>query len=190
MAAKGTIVAGFRFRVAKQLGMSMRSPLKSARRAASSAGILMYGSLAEGWRSCWCTRADLTGGARTTARRPFRKAKWTPTRTRRSRLPGVRGGDGRGSRRGAARTTRQIRQRAGKRVIAFAVEADINVGSIRSNTFEIEWPPRNEKMQSFPEINRAEWFELAVAHSKIIKAKGPCSTGSLSMSVSGRKLAP
>ena len=42
MTAKGTIVAAFRSLVAKQLGMSMRSPLKSARRAASSAGILMY----------------------------------------------------------------------------------------------------------------------------------------------------
>ena len=41
----------------------------------------------------------------------------------------------------------EIRQRAGKRVTAFAVEGDIDVRSIRSNTFEIEWPPRSEKMQ-------------------------------------------
>src|SRR6478672_12922016 len=48
MAAKGTIMAGFRFGVAMQFGRSMRSPLKSARRAASSAGILMYRGVGRG----------------------------------------------------------------------------------------------------------------------------------------------
>jgi predicted NUDIX family NTP pyrophosphohydrolase len=67
----------------------------------------------------------------------------------------------------------EIRQRAGKRVISFAVEGDIDVGSIRSNTFEIEWPPKGGKMQTFPEIDRAEWFELAVACSKIIEGQRP-----------------
>ena len=47
-----------------------------------------------------------------------------------------------------------IRQRGGKRVTAFAVEGDFNVDAVKSNTFEIEWPPKTGKLQSFPEIDR------------------------------------
>ena len=43
-----------------------------------------------------------------------------------------------------------IRRRGGKRVTAFAVNGDLDVDAFKSNTFEIEWPPRSEKMQSFP----------------------------------------
>ncbi len=67
----------------------------------------------------------------------------------------------------------EIRQRAGKRVIAFAVEGDLDVHAIRSNIFEIEWPPRSGKMQAFPEIDRAEWFDLAAAHAKILEGQRP-----------------
>jgi predicted NUDIX family NTP pyrophosphohydrolase len=67
----------------------------------------------------------------------------------------------------------EIRQRGGKRVIAFAVEGDLDVDRIKSNTFEIEWPPRGGKMQNFPEIDRAEWFDLPSAHSKIIEGQRP-----------------
>ncbi|WP_456636655.1 NUDIX domain-containing protein [Bradyrhizobium sp. USDA 10063] len=67
----------------------------------------------------------------------------------------------------------EIRQRAGKRVIAFAVEGDLDVHAIRSNTFEIEWPPRSGKMQAFPEIDRAEWFDLAAARVKILEGQRP-----------------
>ena len=67
----------------------------------------------------------------------------------------------------------EIRQRAGKRVIAFAVEGDLDVQTISSNTFEIEWPPRSGKMQTFPEIDRAEWFDLAAARVKILEGQRP-----------------
>jgi len=65
----------------------------------------------------------------------------------------------------------EIRQRGGKRVIAFAVEGDVDVQTIRSNTFEIEWPPKGGRMQSFTEIDRAEWFDLSSAHAKILEAQ-------------------
>ena len=65
----------------------------------------------------------------------------------------------------------EIRQRGGKRVIAFAVEGDVDVRTIRSNTFEIEWPPKGGRMQSFPEIDRAEWFDLPSAHAKILEGQ-------------------
>jgi predicted NUDIX family NTP pyrophosphohydrolase len=64
-----------------------------------------------------------------------------------------------------------IRQRSGKRVSAFAVEGDLNVDAIVSNTFEIEWPPKGGKMLSFPEIDRAAWFELPTAHVRILQSQ-------------------
>ena len=67
----------------------------------------------------------------------------------------------------------EIRQRGGKHVIAFAVEGDLDVQAIRSNTFEIEWPPKSGKMQSFPEVDRAGWFALPAAHAKILKSQRP-----------------
>jgi predicted NUDIX family NTP pyrophosphohydrolase len=61
----------------------------------------------------------------------------------------------------------EIRQRGGKIVTAFAVETDLDVETIRSNMFELEWPPRSGRRQTFPEIDRAEWFDLASARAKI-----------------------
>ncbi len=67
----------------------------------------------------------------------------------------------------------EIRQRAGKRVLGFAVEGDLDVQTIKSNAFEVEWPPRSGKMQAFPEIDRAEWFDLPGAHGKILERQRP-----------------
>jgi predicted NUDIX family NTP pyrophosphohydrolase len=67
----------------------------------------------------------------------------------------------------------EIRQRGGKRVIAFAVEGDVNVQTVKSNSFEIEWPPKGGRMRTFPEIDRAEWFELPLAHAKILQSQRP-----------------
>ncbi len=67
----------------------------------------------------------------------------------------------------------EIRQRGGKRVVAFAIEGDLDVAAIASNTFEVEWPPRSGKTKTFPEIDRAEWFCLPAAHAKIIDGQRP-----------------
>jgi predicted NUDIX family NTP pyrophosphohydrolase len=67
----------------------------------------------------------------------------------------------------------EIRQRGGKRVIAFAVEGDLDAASIISNSFEMEWPPRTGQMQSFPEIDRAEWFDISRAETKILESQRP-----------------
>jgi predicted NUDIX family NTP pyrophosphohydrolase len=64
-----------------------------------------------------------------------------------------------------------IRQRGGKRVTAFAIKGDLDITSIKSNTFEIEWPPKSGKIQSFPEIDRAAWFDLPAAHVKILEGQ-------------------
>ncbi|WP_027516598.1 NUDIX domain-containing protein [Bradyrhizobium sp. WSM1417] len=67
----------------------------------------------------------------------------------------------------------QVKQRGGKIVTAFAAEFDIDLRSIRSNSFEVEWPPRSGKRQTFPEVDRAEWFTLAAAHEKINAGQRP-----------------
>jgi predicted NUDIX family NTP pyrophosphohydrolase len=67
----------------------------------------------------------------------------------------------------------QVKQRGGKIVIAFAAEFDIDPRNVRSNTFEIEWPPRSGKRQSFPEVDRAEWFALEEARKKINEGQRP-----------------
>ena len=64
-----------------------------------------------------------------------------------------------------------IRQRGGKTVTAFATETDIDVADIRSNTFEIEWPPRSGRKRDFPEVDRAGWFDLASARGRINEAQ-------------------
>jgi predicted NUDIX family NTP pyrophosphohydrolase len=65
----------------------------------------------------------------------------------------------------------EIRQKAGKQVTAFALEADFDPATLRSNQFEIEWPPRSGKRQPFPEIDRAAWFDLETARRKILPAQ-------------------
>ena len=61
----------------------------------------------------------------------------------------------------------EVRQRGGKVVTAFAVETDLDETATHSDTFEIEWPPRSGRTQQFPEVDRAEWFDLARAYEKI-----------------------
>jgi predicted NUDIX family NTP pyrophosphohydrolase len=64
-----------------------------------------------------------------------------------------------------------ISQRAGKVVEAWAAEADFDPASLASNTFAMEWPPRSGKQQEFPEVDRAEWFDLGTAREKILPAQ-------------------
>ncbi|MDB5149186.1 MAG: hypothetical protein JWQ57_3206 [Mucilaginibacter sp.] len=64
-----------------------------------------------------------------------------------------------------------IKQKGGKTVMAWAVEGNIDPDNIKSNTFEIEWPPRSGKKQFFDEIDRGEWFDIAIAKTKINPAQ-------------------
>jgi predicted NUDIX family NTP pyrophosphohydrolase len=151
----------------------MESPLKSTRRSALSAGILMYrlvGSKLEVllvhpggpyWRrkdeGSWSIpKGEMNAGeeASIAAIREFTEETGIVLTAPLEPLG-------------------EIRQRAGKRVLGFAVEGDLDVRAIKSNTFEIEWPPRSGKMQVFPEIDRAEWFDLPGAHGKILDGQRP-----------------
>lgn len=64
-----------------------------------------------------------------------------------------------------------IRQRAGKLVHAWACRGHVDPAALRSNTFEMEWPPRSGRRQSFPEVDRAAYFSLAAARAKINPAQ-------------------
>lgn len=60
-----------------------------------------------------------------------------------------------------------VKQKGGKIVYAWAVEANVDASSFKSNLFEMEWPPRSGKMNSFPEIDKAAWFNITEAKIKI-----------------------
>jgi predicted NUDIX family NTP pyrophosphohydrolase len=64
-------------------------------------------------------------------------------------------------------------QPGGKRVMAFAVAGDFDPATIISNQFELEWPPNSGRLQSFPEVDRAEWFALPEAREKILPGQAP-----------------
>ena len=64
-----------------------------------------------------------------------------------------------------------MRQKSGKVVQAWALEGDLDATAIRSNTFELEWPPRSGRMREFPEVDRAEWFALDEARERINPAQ-------------------
>jgi predicted NUDIX family NTP pyrophosphohydrolase len=64
-----------------------------------------------------------------------------------------------------------IIQKAGKQVDAWALEGDIDTTNIRSNSFNIEWPPKSGNWKSYPEIDRAEWFDIKTAKEKINPAQ-------------------
>lgn len=66
-----------------------------------------------------------------------------------------------------------IRQAGGKRVQAWAVEAELDAEAIVSNRFTMEWPRGSGREQSFPEVDRAAWFDLASARRKLLKSQLP-----------------
>jgi predicted NUDIX family NTP pyrophosphohydrolase len=66
-----------------------------------------------------------------------------------------------------------VRQKSGKMVHAFALEADFDLTQCRSNSFQQEWPPRSGKWKSFPEIDRVAYFDVPTAMQKILPYQRP-----------------
>ncbi len=66
-----------------------------------------------------------------------------------------------------------VKLKSGKIVHAFAFEADLDLSSFASNTFEIEWPPKSGQQRSFPEVDRLAYFPLSVARIKILSYQVP-----------------
>ncbi len=74
---------------------------------------------------------------------------------------------------GSFRALPPVRQPGGKTVHAWAVEGDCDPSAVRSNRFTLEWPPRSGRMQDFPEVDRAGWFDLAAARRKLTRGQLP-----------------
>ena len=64
-----------------------------------------------------------------------------------------------------------VKQKSGKLVYGWALEKDIDASTIKSNFFEIEWPPKSKQFKQFPEIDKGEWFTVAEAKQKINPAQ-------------------
>lgn len=73
--------------------------------------------------------------------------------------------------RGEAQSLGSIRQSGGKVVHVWAIEEDWQPSNLVSNTFDIEWPPRSGRHSAFPELDRAQWFDLPAARVKILKGQ-------------------
>ena len=67
----------------------------------------------------------------------------------------------------------ELEQPSRKLITAFAVAGDFDTSRLRSNLFELEWPPRGGRMQSFPEVDRAAWFTPDEARAKILPGQRP-----------------
>ena len=61
-----------------------------------------------------------------------------------------------------------LKQRSGKVIHAWAIEADCDASQVRSNLFSLEWPPKSGQIQKFPEVDRAGWFSIPEARKQII----------------------
>ena len=65
----------------------------------------------------------------------------------------------------------QVRQKGGKTVHCLALNGDFAITSLKSNVVAMQWPPKTGRLQSFPEVDRAEWFTLSVARIKLNPAQ-------------------
>jgi predicted NUDIX family NTP pyrophosphohydrolase len=65
----------------------------------------------------------------------------------------------------------EVSLKSGKRITAWAFEGDCDPSRLRSNTFEIEWPPKSGRLQGFPEIDRGQWFTPDKAREQINPAQ-------------------
>jgi len=70
-----------------------------------------------------------------------------------------------------------VKYKSGKTVNAWAVKGDIDADSIRSNLFQLEWPPKSGKYIDVPEIDKAGWFTIETAKQKILPALIPLLNG-------------
>jgi predicted NUDIX family NTP pyrophosphohydrolase len=66
-----------------------------------------------------------------------------------------------------------IRQAGGKLVAAFALEGDLDPEAVRSNEFELEWPPKSGQRQSFPEVAEARWMGIGEARAMMLPSQLP-----------------
>lgn len=67
----------------------------------------------------------------------------------------------------------EVRQPSGKLISVWAIEGDLDASQIKSNTFTMEWPRGSGAQREFPEVDRADWFDLESARRKLVKGQVP-----------------
>jgi predicted NUDIX family NTP pyrophosphohydrolase len=67
----------------------------------------------------------------------------------------------------------ELRQPSGKRVTAWALEADLDTSAAQSNTFELEWPRGSGNLREYPEVDRIEWVRVDLARIRLLKGQAP-----------------
>ena len=72
-----------------------------------------------------------------------------------------------------------VRQKGGKLVSTWLVEADLDLAGFRSNLFELEWPPGSRRVRTYPEVDRVAYMTPAVAMEKILVSQRPILTAAL-----------
>ena len=65
----------------------------------------------------------------------------------------------------------EAKQTSGKVIKVWAKEGDYDTDKVKSNTFKMEWPPKSGKLQEFPEVDKAEWYEVEYAKTKIVRGQ-------------------
>ena len=66
-----------------------------------------------------------------------------------------------------------VKQKSGKLVFAWAIKGDFDPAKIKSNEFEMEWPPRSGKKKKFPEVDKAGWFTTGEGAKKMVEGQIP-----------------
>lgn len=91
---------------------------------------------------------------------------------------------------GELRPLGEVTQPGRKVVTAFALEGDFDPETLKSNTFELEWPPKSGRKASFPEVDRAEWFSIEIAREKILQGQRELIDRLLKMASSNKSHRP
>ena len=157
----------------KTLKEKGRSSSRIPARSNVSAGILAYRRSERGLevRFSSCIPAAPSGAIKTMAPGPSRRARSTSEDPEQAARRESAEELGPAASIVSLQALGEIRQRGGKRVIAFCGETDFVTSLLASNTFEMEWPPKSGRRQSFPEVDRAEWFNLETARSKMLSGQ-------------------
>lgn len=74
---------------------------------------------------------------------------------------------------GSMESLGEVRQAGGKLISVWCLQGDFDTDRVQSNTFALEWPPRSGRMQEFPEIDRAQWFDIESARRKLVRGQVP-----------------
>ena len=138
-----------------------------------SAGILPYRRSTKGLQGLLVHPAAHSGKAAILAPGPSPRASMTKASCQKPRRGANSQEETGWGPKGAMLNLGELRQRKSKIITVFALEGDFDTATLRSNMFEMEWPRRSGRVQSFPEVDRGEWLDLDLAREKLLAGQRP-----------------